>query len=545
MPNGYLLLVLHAHLPFVRHPEYDSFLEENWLFEAISETYLPLLRVMDRLEADDVPFKLSFSISPTLSAMLRDDLLQQRYVRHLDSMLELADRELERTRKDERFAAVARMYKRLFYENRRDFVDKYECDVLKGLDFHSKRGSVELITTAATHAYLPLYQNYPEAIRAQTQVAVDQHLRVFAKPPKGFWLPECGYFPGLEDYLHEQGIRYFFAASHGLVFGYTKPENGVYKPIRCPNGVAVFGRDVDSANAVWSSEEGYPGDPSYRDFYRDIGFDLPLEYIGDFIHEDGIRVHTGFKYHAITDKSDQNKRPYDPVEAERTVAAHAENFIYNQKKQFKKLGKFMTEPPVITSPFDAELFGHWWFEGPQWIESVIRKLHETDTGIEMITASEYLKQQSDLQVAQPAFSSWGNKGYSEVWLDSSNDWIYRHLHKLVERMIDLVDRFPREAGLKKRFLDQAAREVLLSQASDWPFIMRAGTNVEYAVRRIKQHVKNFTTVYDSLSRGEVSTEWLTSVERRHNVFPDLDYRIFARRSASNCESGQLKAGRSL
>ncbi len=540
MPNGYLLLVLHAHLPFVRHPEHHWFLEENWLFEAISETYLPLLRVMERLETDEIPFRLSISVSPTLSAMLRDELLQQRYLRHLELMCDLADRELERTRDDERFHKVARMYKRLFAENLSDFVEKYDHNVLKGFDYYSKRGKVELLTTAATHAYLPLYQQYPEAIKAQVQVAVDQHRKVFGKPPKGFWLPECGYFPGLEEELKDQGLRYFFSASHGILYGYTKPENGVYKPTRCPNGLAVFGRDVDSANAVWSSEEGYPGDPSYRDFYRDIGFDLPLDYIGEYIHEDGIRIHTGFKYHAITDKSDPNKRPYDPDEAARTVEAHAENFIYNQKKQLKKLGKIMSEPPVITGPFDAELFGHWWFEGPQWIESVIRKLHAEDTGIEMLTGAEYLKQYTELQEVQPAFSSWGNKGYSEVWLDSSNDWIYRHLHKIVERMIDLVDRFPNESGLKRRFLEQAAREVLLSQASDWPFIMRAGTNVTYAVRRIKEHVKNFTTVYDSLSRGEVSTEWLTSVERRHNIFPDIDYRVFARTARRHEYSSQPK-----
>lgn len=542
MPNGYLLLVLHAHLPFVRHPEYDSFLEEQWLFEAISETYLPLLRVLERLDSDNVPFKLSLSISPTLSAMLRDELLQRRYLRHLDSMLELAERELERTRGDERFEPVARMYKRLFSENRQDYVGKFDLDVLNGFDYYSKRGKLELLTTAATHAYLPLYQHYPEAIRAQVQVAVDQHRRLFGKPPNGFWLPECGYFPGLEDYLLEQGIAYFFTASHGLAFGYTRPECGIYKPIRCSNGVAAFGRDVDSANAVWSSEEGYPGDPSYRDFYRDIGFDLALEYIGDFVQQDGVRIHTGFKYHAITDKSDPDKRPYDPEEAARTVASHAENFIYNQKKQLKRLGELMSEPPVITSPFDAELFGHWWFEGPQWIESVIRKLQAENCGIEMITASEYLKSRPALQVAQPALSSWGNKGYSEVWLDSSNDWIYRHLHKIIDRMIDLVERFPNETGLKKRFLNQAAREVLLSQASDWPFIMRAGTNVPYAVRRIKEHVRNFTTVYESLSRGEVSTEWLTSVERRYNLFPDIDYRIFARRAAARSESSQARVG---
>jgi 1,4-alpha-glucan branching enzyme len=205
----------------------------------------------------------------------------------------------------------------------------------------------------------------------------------------------------------------------------------------------------------------------------------------------------------------------------------------------RRLNPLMSTPPVISSPYDAELFGHWWFEGPEWLEQVMRHLSEEPEGLVMTTPSEYLKQAPELQPLQPELSSWGNKGYSEVWLEGSNDWVYRHTHKAVERMIELTERFPDETGLKERALNQAAREVLLSQASDWPFIMHANTNVSYAHRRVKEHVYNFNTIYESLSRSTVGTEWLTTLERRNNIFPNLNYRVFSPSRATPGKRGRF------
>lgn len=524
MKKGYLVLLLHAHLPYVRHLEEDSVVEEKWFFEAISETYLPMLRVFDSLERDRVDFRVALSMSPTLTTMLQDEVLQQRYISHLEDQIELAEREMNRTRGDEQFSRLAEMYKTLYETNLRDFTGKYEKDITRGFDYQYKRGRVEILATSATHAFLPLYTHHPPAVKAQVQIGVAESTRVFGKAPRGFWLPECGYAPGLEEYLVDQGIDYFFAATHGLVFADRRPPAGVYEPVRCPNGVAVFGRDHLSTNAVWSAEDGYPSDISYRDFYRDIGHDLPLDYIGHYLPEGSVRVNTGFKYYAVTGKTD-DKRPYLPDEAARKTREHAENFVYRLTARVNRLSELMSIPPVVSCPFDAELFGHWWFEGPQWLELMIRQL--ADSQIEMITPSEYLKRHPEHETASPAFSSWGNKGYSEVWLDGSNDWVCRHTHKAIERMCEMTERFPNESGLKRRALNQAAREVLLSQASDWPFIMRAGTAVPYAVRRVKDHIANVAHVYEALSRGAIGTEWLTRVERQHDIFPNLDYRILS------------------
>ena len=143
----------------------------------------------------------------------------------------------------------------------------------------------------------------------------------------------------------------------------------------------------------------------------------------------------------------------------------------------------------------------------------------------MSTPSCYLKNETPGQELQPAFASWGNKGYSEVWLDGTNDWIYRHTHKAIERMAELIERFPNETGLKRRALNQAAREILLSQASDWPFIMNARTVVPYATSRVREHLANFNRIYDALSGGQMGTEWLTRLEKKNNIFPNLDYRL--------------------
>ncbi|HUX12886.1 MAG TPA: 1,4-alpha-glucan branching protein domain-containing protein, partial [Spirochaetia bacterium] len=411
-----------------------------------------------------------------------------------------------------------------------DFEEKYGRHILKGFDYYYKKGKIEFVGAAATHAYLPLYQQYPVNINAQLQVAIDYQESVFGKHPTGFWLPECGYYPGLEEHLRNNGMRYFFSAAHSILFAEKRPPAGVYEPVMSPNGLAVFGRDIASANMVWSSDEGYPGDFTYRDFYRDIGYDLPLDYIGPYIHDGSIRINTGIKYYAITGNTEQ-KRPYDPVVAAAKAKEHAENFIYNQTKQVAKLGPLMSQPPVITCPYDAELFGHWWFEGTIWIEEVIRKLAETGGDLELTTPSSFLKAYPPTTVIEPIFSSWGNNGYSEVWLDGSNDWIYRHTHTAIERMMELVERFPDDHGLKERALNQAAREVLLSQASDWPFIMRAGTTVSYATKRVKEHIMNFQRIYESLGRGNVGTEWLTKLEKKDNLFPKIDYRIFRAQGA--------------
>ena len=526
MTKGYLTLVLHAHLPFVRHPEYESFLEENWLFEAITDTYIPLINTFDNLISDGVDFRITVSLSPTLICMLRDELLVSRYLKHLDGLIKLAQMEVARTGDDERMNALATMYLERFQKVRYVFSEKYGKDITSAFKKFQDLGKVEVITCCATHGYLPFMDLCVPAVRAQVRVAVDTYKEVFGRPPKGMWLPECAYQPGHDEVLREFGIKYFFVETHGILFATPRPGYGVYSPYLCKSGVAVFGRDIESSKAVWSSKEGYPGDHNYREYYRDIGFDLDYDYVKPFINDCGKRVNVGIKYYKITGKSDQ-KDVYDRRAAIDTAADHAGNFMFNRQKQVEYLSGVMDRSPVIVSPYDAELFGHWWFEGPEWLEFLLRKMHFDQDTVKTITPGEYLELYDRFPVIEPSMSSWGYKGYNEVWLDGSNDWIYRHLHKMTEIMITAARDHKNAEGHKKRILDQMARELLLAQSSDWAFIMKTGTFTDYAVKRTREHIRKFLALHEQLDSGNADTEMLEDIENKDNLFRNIDYSIYA------------------
>jgi 1,4-alpha-glucan branching enzyme len=527
MPHGYLSLVLHAHLPFVRHPEAASYMEEEWFFEAITETYAPLLLGFERLARDDVDFRVTMSFSPTLLCMMTDDLLKERYAHKLDAQIELADKEVDRTwREDRTFHDLAKMYRHRFGEIR-DCWRRHDGDLVRAYRALQEAGRVEIITCTATHPFFPLLDRNWAAFRAQIQTAATVYERLFGRRTQGMWLGECGYVPGVDELMREEGIRYFFVDTHGLLFGEPRPLYGVHAPVYCPSGVAAFGRDIESSKQVWSAQEGYPGHPDYRDFYRDIGFDLPFDYVKPYIHPEGIRTFTGFKYFAVTHRSLDGKRPYDPHGAYLRAAEHAGNFMFNRERQVEHLRANMDRRPIVVAPYDAELFGHWWYEGPMFLELLLRKIHYDQGALAPITPSGYLAEYATNQVSTPSLSSWGEKGYGEYWCNGSNAWVYRHLHKMAERMVELARRFPGAVGARRRALDQAAREVMLAQASDWAFIMKTGTTVPYATKRTNDHVKRFTRIYDELlADRDVDAAWLAEVERRDNLFREVDYRVY-------------------
>lgn len=529
MPLGYLCLVLHAHLPYVRHPEYDDFLEEDWLYEAITETYIPLLEVFDGLERDGADWRMTMSVTPTLAAMLSDPLLQYRYVRHLDNLISLARKEVERTRFQPEVNALAHMYLERFERARQVFVNQYNNNLINGFRRFFETGKLEIITCAATHGFLPLMTVNMNAVRAQVELGAREFARHFGKRPQGIWLPECGYAPGVDEVLRDSGIRYFFTDTHGVLYAEPRPKYGVYAPILCPNSkVAVLARDTESSKQVWSAVEGYPGDYNYREFYRDVGFDLDYEYLKPHLHQMGIRSNLGIKYHKITGRT-EHKEYYNPKVALDTAASHAGNFMFNREKQIEWLaGSMDGRPPLIVAPYDAELFGHWWFEGPDWINFLLRKMHWDQQTVKMINIPEYLDKFPKIQISQPAFSSWGYKGYCEVWLEGSNDWIYQHLHELSDRMVELARSYPEpHNSVQRRALNQAARELVLAQSSDWAFIMKTGTMVDYARERTRIHTLNFNHLYEQIKKNELDEGWLCEIEKRHNLFPDMDYRLYA------------------
>ncbi len=524
-PKGYLSLVLHSHLPFVKHPEHDYFLEEHWLFEAILESYLPLLINLNALKREGTPFCLSVSLTPTLCEMLSDTHLMEKFDRHLNKLIELADKECERLAENRELHTVARFYQERLGQLKRFFEQELNCSVLDGYRALHRSGHLEILTCGATHGFLPLLSVNPKSIQVQLEIAVRTHKKHFGVPPRGIWLPECAYYEGLDEALSDVGIEFFFLESHALAYGRPTPRFGLYAPIFTPKGVAAFARDPESSRQVWSSIVGYPGDFDYRDFYRDIGYEREMAYIAPYICPDGTRVFTGLKYHRITGEG-EDKAVYNPATALSRAQEHAYNFIFNREKQVEHLSHYMDRPPLITSPYDAELFGHWWFEGPEFLYHLFRALSQSPH-LEAITPAGYLERYPTNQMIHPSPSSWGKNGYYEVWLNRDNDWIYRHLHRMADRLSALACHHQNEPdGPKRRLLNQMSRELLLAQSSDWAFLITPATATHYATKRTKEHISHFLRLEQMLKEETIDEGFLNWLEQRHSLFEGEEFTLW-------------------
>ncbi|MFA5859910.1 MAG: 1,4-alpha-glucan branching protein domain-containing protein [Elusimicrobiota bacterium] len=528
--KGYWCLVLHAHLPFVRHPEYEDFLEEDWLYEAITETYLPFVDIFDRLLEENIDYRVTLSISPPLMNMLTDELLMSRYLKKLDKLVELTEKELVRTKFLPEFQDTVKMYHENLQRYRSIFRDKYGCNILTAFKKFQDAGKIEVITCCATHGFLPL-ATQKQSVKAQVFFACDTYERHFGRRPRGMWLSECAYVPGVDEVLVSEGIRFFFLEAHGVLYATPRPKYGVFAPVFTPSGAAVFARDIESAQQVWSAEIGYPGDVDYREFYRDVGYDLEYDYIKSYLHNDGVRRNVGLKYFRVSGKVPLSKKePYNPAWAREKAASHAGNFMFNREKQIEHLASIMDRKPIVVSPYDAELYGHWWFEGPMFLEYLFRKMYHDQGNVLPVTPIEYLKDNPANQIVQPAASSWGDKGYFEVWLNGTNDWIYRHLHAAQRRMVEVAELFnDTTEHLQVRVLNQMVRELLLAESSDWPFIMATGTMVEYANKRITDHLVRFNELYYNLKNDRINTKFLEDLEWKDNIFPNADYKKYTRK----------------
>lgn len=520
--KGYVALVLHAHLPYVRHLEEDC-LEERWLFEAITETYVPLLQTFEKLLAEKVPYRITMSLSPTLLTMLADPLLLLRYQRHLQKLIELAKKEAARTRRDPDINPLAIMYLKT-YLSIEQYLHENQFSLIPKFKELADLGVLELITTSATHGFMPAMET-EEAIYAQWEAGLLTFEHYFGFRPRGVWLPECGYTPGIDRILRQLGVDYFFCDSHAIEHAAPKANRGVYAPLSTGYGVHAFARDRESSSQVWSTYIGYPGDYDYREYYRDIGFDLPMSYIRPFIHPKGIRVNTGMKYYRITGQGDE-KAPYVPQWASQKAEQHAGNFMFNREQQVFYLQEKLDRKPIIVAPYDAELFGHWWYEGPQFLYHLCRKIHFDQEHIQLITPSEYLEEYPVSDTGHLPLSSWGRNGYGEVWINQENAWIHRHLHKAEKRMAELSERLPSPTSLEERALNQALKQLLLAQSSDWSFIMDNKSMVSYAVRRVKEHLGHFHKLYEDLMNKELSKAWIQELETAWPIFEQLSHRVY-------------------
>ncbi|MFC2076699.1 glycoside hydrolase family 57 protein [candidate division KSB1 bacterium] len=572
MPDakGYFSLVLHSHIPFViGHGRWPHGMD--WLNEAAAETYIPLLMAFQRLVEEGMSPQITIGITPILGEQLADSGFKEEFQNYLNSKIEAArlDRQQFNDWGQESMMRLAEMWESTYQKVREYFTESIQQDITGAFARLQDQGHIEIITCAATHGYLPLLSE-DTSIQAQIRMGVKAHWRLFGRQPEGIWLPEAAYRPGyrwrspladsdteatdrpgVESFLTRAGLKYFIIDSHLLRGGqavgvyvdrfaalkqlwgqfeksYTaRPEDFTRTPyspywVGDPGGeagyMAVFTRDPETGVQVWSGEHGYPGDGNYLDFHKK--------------HFPG-----GHRYWKVTGpKADlAEKLEYDPEAVEGRLTENADHFV-------SLIGKIAGEnqdesgpPPVICAPYDTELFGHWWFEGPRWIYHVIRGLYEKKKVLPL-TCGRYLEQYPPAHVISLPEGSWGKGGFHWIWLNEWTEWTWRHIYDdeavMKQRAVQLAESKDDEIVA---ILSQMARELLLLQSSDWQFLISTWSARDYAENRIGIHHENFerlTGLLDKRADGnELSAEdkqYLDNLIAVDRPFPDLELAWWAR-----------------
>ena len=566
-----MALVLHAHLPYVvAHGRWPH--GSDWLNECAAESYVPLLDVLHRLQGEGIPPKITINITPVLAEQLADEGFKRQFVEYLEQRVRSAitDRAGFEREGNKELSRLASMWQAFFTGVLTRFKEQYHQDIIGALRRLQDDGAIEVMTCAATHGYLPLLGT-DEAVQAQVKEGVASYERHFGRKPRGFWLPECAYRPrypwaspvhgagarepylrkGVEEFLSENGLDYFIIDSALLMGGRAigvyinrfealktlwqrfaesyrpAPEDrekspySLYLAGSSPEGqesVAIFTRDEKTGIQVWSGEHGYPGDSWYLDFHKK--------------HFPG-----GHRYWRVTSaKSDMaDKSLYEPHRAAGRVPENAGHFKQLAKDLLRAHREQTGEAGVVCAPYDAELFGHWWFEGPEWLYHVIKCVH-ADPEVRAVTCSEHLDEHPPTTVVSLPEGSWGQGGFHWIWLNEWTTWTWRRVYEAEEQFRVLLDRTLDTADDKLlTILKQTARELLLLESSDWQFLISTWSARDYAEMRCAEHFsvfKRLAAMATGYAAGahldEGDWTFLGEMEDRDRLFPDLNLEWFRR-----------------
>lgn len=562
---GGFTFVLHSHLPYViAHGKWPHGMD--WLNEATAETYVPILNIMNELIDEGLTPKLTIGISPVLAEQLNDETFKQEFCHYLQTKIEAAIEDHKQFSKygNTHLAKLALMWQNFYTQTKIDFEEKYKQDLIGAFRKLLEAGYLDIITCGATHGYFPLLSQ-DTSIQAQVKMAVKTHKRHFGRPPRGIWLPECAYRPrytwaapvesalgqnpyprkGVDEFISENELEYFiidsallkggkaigvyvdrFDALKQLWMQYEKEYEirkedveksyyEIYLVSSSPEGkrpVAIFTRDPKTGLQVWSGEWGYPGDGWYLDFHKK--------------HFPG-----GHQYWRVTSANSDlaDKWEYEPEKAMERVPENAAHFVSSVKNILKEHFEQTGSKGTLTAPFDAELFGHWWFEGPQFLKQVLKLLSQ-DPEISLSTCAEQLDEKKPVQVISLPEGSWGEGGYHFIWLNDNTSWTWKHIYEAEIRMQKLVQNLPYKSDYKlEDILKQAARELMLLQASDWQFLISTFAARDYAETRIIEHISSFNKIADLAEKfsksGELNSgDWkfFNDCKQRDQIFPDIE-----------------------
>jgi len=557
MKKGAFTFVLHSHLPYVRRAGRWPHGEEM-LHEAMAETYIPLLNALFELKEEGCEPRLTIGLTPILLEQMSDSDVLDHFELYLLERLALVEADIKRHKEndDGHLLYLAEFYRGWYQNVLASFSDRYGRDLVAAFRRLQEGGNLDMLTSAATHGYLPLMERN-STIHAQIQVGIETYQQHLGCAPRGIWLPECGYRPafvqngvekpGLEDFLAESGLGYFFTDTHVILGGrlvgkvagdVVGPYGGlperklVVRADERPEAeqrttmrpyyvraadVAVYGREERTGLQVWSAAHGYPGDFLYREFHRKD-------------------AHSGLQYWRITGAQADlgQKALYDPHPATNQVQMHADHFVHLVEDEVGNYYDAAKQPGIVVSAYDTELFGHWWFEGVGWLKEVLRRLDKHET-VELTTAGDYLEAYPPEQVVTLPESSWGEGGGHWTWMNPDTEWMWPLVHDAELRMERLVASHPSVKGRMRDVLNQAARELLLLESSDWPFLISTGQAKEYASGRFQRHLARFhhlAAIADSEVVTDAHQHLLESIAALDNPFPTIDYRVFAAREGA-------------
>jgi 1,4-alpha-glucan branching enzyme len=545
---GAFALVLHSHIPFVRKAGEWPFGEE-WLYEGLMETYIPLLDIIYDLLEEGIKAKFAISITPVLMEQLNDQYLLSRFEHFMDKEIERADRDARKfsSRKDYAYERLAIFYRTIFSKVKKSYYERYQRDLLSAFRKLQNENCIEVLCSTATHGYLPLLK-CDSSIYAQVKIGIETYRKYFGKRPRGFWLPECGYRPeyyfeeagkkyykpALDEFLVEQGVEYFICDTHALegMETYSAEKRiGPYGEVKAPkiecerksrgtsflpyflkSGCAVFSRNKETGLQVWSGEWGYPGDGNYREFHKKDS-------------------DSGLQYWRITDrKIDLGlKQIYVPENTVLKINENADHFNHLVEDLLLNFRKRNGQYGIVVSPYDTELFGHWWFEGIFWLKEVVKKIY-LNPNVKAMTLSEYFTCSNPVEVIDLPESSWGNGGKHYVWYNSETEWFWPYIYEAEKLMESAVKKYTHSKGVSRGLLNQAARELLLLQSSDWPFLVTTGQAKEYATQRFLLHYQRFRNLIGILEKsefGQKEINYLQEIEDIDNLFPEIDYYLFS------------------
>lgn len=553
---GAFTFVLHSHIPYVRQAGRWPHGEE-WVHEAASESYLPLLVALHDLKEKGVPYQLTIGITPVLAEQLADPLVLDHLRLFMEEKRALAERDIQRFQRtgQAHLKHLAEFYRDFYTRMLEALQVRFRCDIIGAFRALQDAGYIEIATSAATHGYLPLLER-DSSVYAQLKVGVDTYRRHFGRDPTAMWLPESGYRPafrvrkggrrylkpGFESFLAHLGVQVFFSETHAVEGGqpvgkatgdavgpygaiprrYFVPLEGYPPPTQrttylpywvSGKQVAVLARNNRTGMQVWSMDWGYPGDFDYREFHKKDG-------------------RSGLQYWRVTGARMDlaQKDYYHPDWARHKVLQHAEHFAHLVEDLLADFHGKTGRYGIITAAYDTELFGHWWFEGVEWVREVLERLARTDR-VDLTTATRFVREHPPEDVLALPESSWGVGGGHFTWLNGDTEWMWSPIHQAERSMEALVARYPAPTGPEQVVLQQAARELLLLESSDWPFLVTTGQAREYAEGRFTQHYERFQDLCRALEegRGDQAEPVARELFERDKVFPDIDFRAFADR----------------